>query len=83
MPNRPVDDPILAYNADGEINNLQWSASQPDWVSIAFKDKLQICKFIPSNYSISSYVKQSVQRLTPIEIVSECSASVNWLTIEL
>ena len=45
MPNRPVDDPILAYNADGEINNLQWSASQPDWVSIAFKDKLQICKF--------------------------------------
>ena len=45
MPKRPVDDPILAYNADGEINNLQWSASQPDWVSIAFKDKLQICKF--------------------------------------
>mmetsp|Transcript_9297 Transcript_9297/g.23111 ORF Transcript_9297/g.23111 Transcript_9297/m.23111 type:complete len:353 (-) Transcript_9297:535-1593(-) len=44
MPNRPVDDPILAYNADGEINNLQWSASQPDWVSIAFKDKLQILR---------------------------------------
>lgn len=44
MPKRPVDDPILAYNADGEINNLQWSASQPDWVSIAFQDKLQICK---------------------------------------
>ena len=44
MPKRPVDDPILAYNADGEINNLQWSASQPDWVSIAFDDKLQIRK---------------------------------------
>jgi DDB1- and CUL4-associated factor 7 len=44
MPKRPVEDPILAYNADGEINNLQWSASQPDWVSIAFNDKLQICK---------------------------------------
>jgi WD repeat-containing protein 68 len=44
MPKRPVDDPILAYNADGEINNLQWSATQPDWVSIAFKDKLQICE---------------------------------------
>jgi len=44
MPKRPVDDPILAYNADGEINNLQWSASQPDWVSIAFKDKLQILR---------------------------------------
>lgn len=42
MPKRPVDDPILAYNADGEINNLQWSAGQPDWVSIAFDDKVQI-----------------------------------------
>lgn len=45
MPKRPVDDPILAYNADGEINNLQWSSSQPDWVSIAFHDKLQIRKY--------------------------------------
>ena len=45
MPKRPVEDPILAYNADGEINNLQWSKSQPDWVSIAYKDKLQICKW--------------------------------------
>ena len=44
MPKRPVDDPILAYNADGEINNLQWSTSQPDWISIAYSDKLQICK---------------------------------------
>ena len=45
MPKRPVEDPILAYQADGEINNLQWSATQPDWVSIAFNDKLQICKY--------------------------------------
>lgn len=44
MPKRPVEDPILAYNAAGEINNLQWSASQPDWVSIAFHDKLQILR---------------------------------------
>jgi len=44
MTNRPVEDPILAYNADGEINNLQWSAGQPDWVSIAFNDKLQILR---------------------------------------
>lgn len=42
MPKHPVEDPILAYNADGEVNNLQWSATQPDWVSIAFNDKLQI-----------------------------------------
>jgi len=44
MPKRPVEDPILAYNAAGEINNLQWSVAQPDWVSIAFHDKLQILR---------------------------------------
>ncbi len=44
MPKRPVEDPILAYNAQGEINNLQWSSSQPDWISIAYRDKLQIRK---------------------------------------
>jgi len=44
MSKRPVEDPILAYNAEGEVNNLQWSSSQPDWVSIAFVDKLQILR---------------------------------------
>jgi len=44
MPSRPVEDPILAYNANGEINNLQWSTMQPDWISIAFGDKLQILR---------------------------------------
>ncbi|KAL3784736.1 hypothetical protein ACHAW5_001603 [Stephanodiscus triporus] len=44
MGKRPVEDPILAYNAEGEVNNLQWSSSQPDWVSIAFSDKLQILR---------------------------------------
>ena len=47
---KPVEDPILAYNADGEINNLQWSASQPDWVSIAFNDKLQIRKYYKQGF---------------------------------
>jgi len=44
MPKRPVEDPILAYNAEGEINNLQWSSSQTDWVSIAYNDKMQILR---------------------------------------
>lgn len=44
MQARPIDDPILAYNAEAEINNLQWSASQPDWISIAFENKLQILR---------------------------------------
>eukprot|EP00550_Attheya_septentrionalis_P004701 CAMPEP_0198292588 /NCGR_PEP_ID=MMETSP1449-20131203/12912_1 /TAXON_ID=420275 /ORGANISM="Attheya septentrionalis, Strain CCMP2084" /LENGTH=351 /DNA_ID=CAMNT_0043991767 /DNA_START=15 /DNA_END=1070 /DNA_ORIENTATION=- len=44
MSKRPIDDPILAYNADGEINNLQWNARETDWVSIAFNDKLQVLR---------------------------------------
>jgi len=35
IPN-PIDDPILAYQAEGEVSNLQWSMQQPDWVSIVF-----------------------------------------------
>ena len=37
-------DPILAYNAGTEINQLQWSASQPDWVAICFGNKAQILR---------------------------------------
>lgn len=44
MQTRPVEDPILAYGAAGEINNLQWSTTQPDWISIAYRDKLQILR---------------------------------------
>jgi WD repeat-containing protein 68 len=44
MSKRPVEDPILAYNADGEVNNLQWSSCQPDWVAIAFSEYLQILR---------------------------------------
>jgi WD repeat-containing protein 68 len=40
----PVDDPILAYTADSEINSLCWSPSAPDWVSISFGSKVQILK---------------------------------------
>ena len=27
-----------------EINQLQWSAAQPDWIAIAFGSKLQILR---------------------------------------
>lgn len=37
-------DPILAYTAGAEIDQLQWSSSQPDWVAIAFSSKLQILR---------------------------------------
>jgi len=45
--NQPLDgslDPILAYHAGAEINNLQWSSAQPDWVAIAFANNVQILR---------------------------------------
>lgn len=41
---KPIEDPILAYYAESEINQLQWSKTQPDWVAIAFDKKLQILR---------------------------------------
>ena len=74
MPKRPVDDPILAYNADGEINNLKWSASQPDWVSIGFKDKLQICKLC--NFAILFFRILNLKAHILMIIVSGHSESI-------
>ncbi|XP_058105046.1 protein TRANSPARENT TESTA GLABRA 1 [Magnolia sinica] len=37
-------DPILAYSAGSEINQLQWSPLQPDWMAIAFGNKMQLLK---------------------------------------
>lgn len=37
----PIEEPILAYSANGEINQARWSALQPDWVAISFGDKVQ------------------------------------------
>lgn len=37
-------DPILAYNGGAEINQLQWSSAQPDWVAINFANKTQILR---------------------------------------
>ena len=33
---RPVEDPVLAYTAEGEVNSLHWSALQTDWISATF-----------------------------------------------
>ncbi|KAL2550846.1 Protein TRANSPARENT TESTA GLABRA 1 [Forsythia ovata] len=37
-------DPMSMYSAGAEINQLQWSSSQPDWIAIAFSKKLQMLK---------------------------------------
>ncbi len=44
MHKQSIEDPILAYTAGAEINNLMWSTAQPDWVSICFRDKLQVLR---------------------------------------
>ena len=40
----PIEDPILAYQAESEINNMCWSRNYSDWVAIAFGDKMQMRK---------------------------------------
>ncbi|CAN1812751.1 Protein TRANSPARENT TESTA GLABRA 1 [Linum perenne] len=37
-------DPISMYTAHSEINQLQWSSAQPDWIAIAFSNKMQLLK---------------------------------------
>lgn len=41
---KAVEDPILAYTAEEQVNQLQWSASHPEWIAIAFANKLQILR---------------------------------------
>lgn len=37
-------DPVSMYSAGSEINQLHWSAARPDWIAIAFANKLQLLK---------------------------------------
>eukprot|EP00050_Salpingoeca_kvevrii_P005978 m.286770 g.286770 ORF g.286770 m.286770 type:complete len:337 (+) comp11637_c0_seq1:34-1044(+) len=37
-------DPILAYDAAGPINQIQWSKVNPDWVAIAFNQTLEVLR---------------------------------------
>ena len=39
-----IEEPILAYTAGGEINQLQWSSEHPSWIAITFDSRLQILK---------------------------------------
>ena len=39
---RAIEDPILAYTAaEGEINQIQWGATQPDWIGFQYILKRQ------------------------------------------
>ncbi|XP_061364047.1 protein TRANSPARENT TESTA GLABRA 1 [Gastrolobium bilobum] len=37
-------EPLSMYSAGFEINQLQWSLAQPDWIAIAFANKMQLLK---------------------------------------
>jgi WD repeat-containing protein 68 len=41
---RDVEDPILAYSAGAEINNLIWPSAAPEWVVITFDNKIQVLR---------------------------------------
>lgn len=42
---RAIEDPILAYTAaEGEINQIQWGATQPDWIAICYNKSLEILR---------------------------------------
>lgn len=41
---RAIEDPILAYTAGGEINQIQWSSTQPDWISICYNNCMEILR---------------------------------------
>ncbi|CAJ0582191.1 unnamed protein product, partial [Mesorhabditis spiculigera] len=41
---RPVDDPILAYQAAAEVNQVHWSSGFPDWISICYNNRLEILR---------------------------------------
>ena len=41
---RAIEDPILAYTAEGEINNVKWASNQPDWIAISYNQSVEILR---------------------------------------
>ena len=41
---QPIEVPILAYSAQGEINQVQWSTNQSDWIAICFRDNVEMLR---------------------------------------
>lgn len=37
-------DPMSVYSAGSEINQLQWSSALPEWISIAYSNKMQLLR---------------------------------------
>ncbi|KAL3312753.1 ddb1 and cul4 associated factor 7 [Cichlidogyrus casuarinus] len=41
---RDIEDPILAYTAAGEINQIKWSSAQPEWIAICYNNCLELLR---------------------------------------
>lgn len=41
---KKIEQPALAYQADGEINQLSWNSSAPEWIGINYNNEIQILK---------------------------------------
>ncbi|GMT08860.1 hypothetical protein PFISCL1PPCAC_157, partial [Pristionchus fissidentatus] len=41
---KPVEDPILAYQAKAEVNQVHWSSSFSDWISICYGSRIEILR---------------------------------------
>uniref|UniRef100_A0A1I7U273 WD_REPEATS_REGION domain-containing protein n=1 Tax=Caenorhabditis tropicalis TaxID=1561998 RepID=A0A1I7U273_9PELO len=41
---RPVEDPILAYTAGGEVNQIHWGPVHSNWIAICFNKTLEILR---------------------------------------
>ncbi|CAB3398921.1 unnamed protein product [Caenorhabditis bovis] len=41
---RPVEDPILAYSAAGEVNQVHWGFVHSNWICICFNKSLEILR---------------------------------------
>lgn len=39
-----IDQPLLAYRANGKINVISWSSSHSDWIAIAFENYLELLR---------------------------------------
>ncbi|KAK6155463.1 hypothetical protein DH2020_009711 [Rehmannia glutinosa] len=61
-------DPMLMYSSGVEINQLQWSAAQPDWIAIAFGNKMQMLKI----YELSKDLKLPFLAAKEAVCVSDC-----------
>ncbi|KAB2596884.1 WD40 repeat protein [Pyrus ussuriensis x Pyrus communis] len=56
---------MLMYSAGAETNQLQWSAAQPDWISIAFSNKMRLLKVYSVLMEAGMYfIKENKLRVT-------------------